>query len=231
MTDYFEICGTRIPLSTIKDFRLIDVEFIYRPVFQEAKKSMFNIGGKKFEFVSMQPYAAIIGQQGHKSALGEYKAKDFKEALGKDISGAVIYTLADKLKIKALKQAKYQCINLAGRAFSTYLDDVPAMLMWNDGRIAEVYKEDPLHTILGEITTPGIQYVPTLIIKANEQYNFFGNTVQINDASFEFDRLKHEIDQAQTKKQLEAKERLSLPRFLQSNKSNHTSNIDTNNDN
>lgn len=197
MTTYYDICGTHIPISSIKDFRVIDVEFIFRPVFRECKKSVlnaFSFSGKKFEFVSMQPYAAIIGQQGHKSALGEYKPKDFKEALGKDISGAVIYTIADKLKLKAFKQQKYQCLNLAGRAFTTYLDDIPTMLIWNDGRIAEVYKEDPLYTTLGEITTPGIQYIPTLIIKANENYCFYGNGIQIADARLEYNQLKEELD-------------------------------------
>ena len=92
MSEYFDICGTRIALSSIKDFRIIDVEFIFRPVFREGKKggspfgskkleSMITaFGGRKFEFDMMQPYAAIIGQQGQKSALGEYKAKDFKDA-------------------------------------------------------------------------------------------------------------------------------------------------------
>lgn len=112
----------------------------------------------------MEPYAAIIGQQGHKSELGEYKAKDFKEELGKDISGAVIYTIADALKLKAFQRQKYQCVNLAGRAFTTYLDDVPAKMMWADGRIAEVYKEDKLHTVLNEITTPGVVYITALVI-------------------------------------------------------------------
>ena len=102
MTEYFDICGTRIAISAIKDFRTIKVEFIFRPVFRESKKLLMSaIAGKKYEFAYMEPYAAIIGQQGHKSELGEYKAKTFKEALGKDISGAVIYTIADKLKLKS----------------------------------------------------------------------------------------------------------------------------------
>ena len=127
MAEYFDICGTHIPMASIKDFRTIKVEFVFRPVFRESKKSMMAaLSGKKYEFAYMEPYAAIIGQQGHKSELGEYKAKDFKEALGKDISGAVIYTIADALKLKAFKRQKYQCVNLAGRAFTTYLDDVPA---------------------------------------------------------------------------------------------------------
>lgn len=242
MIGFYDICGTHIPISSIKDFRIIQVEFIYRPVYHEIAKNevnrtssnkfeaLFNAAfretkqasiaatpEKKFEFVAMQPYAAIIGQQGHKSALGEYKAKDFKEALGKDLSGAVIYTIADKLKLKAFKQQKYQCLNLAGRAFTTFLDDVPVMLTWNDGRIAEVHKEDPLYVSLGENTTPGIQYVPALIIKAGETFCFYGNGIQLVDVAFEYERLKCEIDEyaleQKKPKKLSGKEKLVLPQI------------------
>lgn len=216
MATFFDIYGTHIPISTIKDFRIIETEFIFRPVYHEVKKSMINaLTGKKFEFVSMQPYAAIIGQQGQKSALGEYNPKTFKEALGKDISGAVIYTIADKLKIKALKHQKYQCLNLAGRAFTTYLDDIPVMLTWNDGRIAEVYKEDSLYASLDGSTTPGIQYISTLIIKANETFFFYGNGVQIADVTYEYERLKQAVDtfhlEQKASKTLESREKLLLP--------------------
>lgn len=150
---------------------------------------MSAISRKKYEFAYMEPYAAIIGQQGHKSELGEYKPKTFKEALGKEISGAVIYTIADKLKLKAFKRQKYQCVNLAGRAFTAYLDDIPAKMMWADGRIAEVYKEDKLYTELNEITTPGVEYITALVIKANDVFCFYGNGVQVADAAYEFERL------------------------------------------
>ena len=221
MSDFFDIHGTHIPISTIKDFRLIDIEFIFRPVYCEVKKSVLNTfagnKNKKFEFVSMQPYAAIIGQQGQKSALGEYKAKDFKEALGKDITGAVIYTIADKLKLKAFKQQKYHCINLAGRAFTTYLDDVPVMLTWNDGRIAEVFKEDPLYKELGVSTTPGVQYVPALIIKGNEVFCFYGNGIQIDNIALEYERLKCEIDafalDKKSQKSIGGTEKFALPQM------------------
>lgn len=215
MTDYFDICGTHIPISAIKDFRMIKVEFIFRPVFRESKNLLMTaISGKKYEFAYMEPYAAIIGQQGHKSELGEYKAKDFKEALGKDISGAVIYTIADKLRLKAFKHQKYQCVNLAGRAFTTYLDDVPAKMMWADGRTAEVYKEDKLYTVLNEITTPGVEYVSALVIKANEVFCFYGDGVQLADAESEYERLKQEQEAylyEKSHKKIGTKEKLALP--------------------
>ena len=201
MAEYFDICGTHIPISAIKDFRTIKVEYVFRPVFRETRKTMMSaIAGKKYEFSHMEPYAAIIGQQGHKSELGEYKAKDFKEALGKDISGAVIYTIADAMKLKAFKRQKYQCVNLAGRAFTTYLEDV--------------YKEDKLYTILNEITTPGVEYITALIIKANEVFCFYGDGVQIADASYEYERLKQEQTiymQEKSHKKVSGKEKFSLP--------------------
>lgn len=217
MAEYFDICGTHIPISAIKDFRTIKVEFVFRPVFRESKKTMITaFAGKKYEFAYMEPYAAIIGQQGHKSELGEYKAKDFKEALGKDISGAIIYTIADALKLKAFKRQKYQCVNLAGRAFTTYLDDVPAKMMWADGRIAEVYKEDKLYTALNEIITPGVEYISALVIKAREVFCFYGDGVQIEDASGEYERLKQEQEDylhEKSHKKVGRKEMLSLPQI------------------
>ena len=50
MSEYFDICGRRILLSSIKDFRMIKVEFVYRPVFRETKKTLLTaLGGKKYE--------------------------------------------------------------------------------------------------------------------------------------------------------------------------------------
>lgn len=217
MTEYFDICGTRIAISAIKDFRTIQVEFIFRPVFRESKKLLMSaISGKKYEFAYMEPYAAIIGQQGHKSELGEYKAKIFKEALGKDISGAVIYTIADKLKLKAFKRQKYQCVNLAGRAFTAYLDDIPAKMLWADGRTAEVYKEDKLYAELNEITTPGVEYITALVIKTNDAFCFYGNGIQVADATYEFERLRREQEaflDGKKQKKIGSSEKKALPLF------------------
>ena len=70
MAEYFDICGTHIAISKIKNFRVIKVEYIYRPVFRESKKSFLSsLAGKRYEFAYMEPYAAIIGQQGQKSEL------------------------------------------------------------------------------------------------------------------------------------------------------------------
>ena len=35
MMEYFDIFGTPIPLGEIKDFRIVQREYIYRPVYEE----------------------------------------------------------------------------------------------------------------------------------------------------------------------------------------------------
>lgn len=53
MTEYFDICGTRIAISAIKDFRTIQVEFIFRPVFRESKKLLMSaISGKNMNLLT-----------------------------------------------------------------------------------------------------------------------------------------------------------------------------------
>lgn len=56
-------------------------------------------------------------------------------------------------------------------------------MLWADGRTAEVYKEDKLYTELNEITTPGIEYITALVIKANDVFCFYGNGVQVVDVT------------------------------------------------
>ena len=94
--------------------------------------------------------------------------------------------------MKAFKRQKYQCVNLAGRAFSAYLDDIPARMIWDDGRTAEVFKEDKLYTELNEITMPGVEYIDALLIQAGDVYCFYGNGIQVDDANYEYERLRVE---------------------------------------
>lgn len=136
--------------------------------------------------------------------------------MGKDISGAVIYTIADKLKLKAFKRQKYQCVNLAGRAFTAYLDDIPAKMLWADGRTAEVYKEDKLYAELNEITTPGVEYITALVIKTNDAFCFYGNGIQVADATYEFERLRREQEaflDGKKQKKIGSSEKKALPLF------------------
>ena len=87
-------------------------------------------------------------------------------------------------------------------------------MIWEDGRVAEVYKEDKLYTVLNEITTPGVEYITALIIKANEVFCFYGDGIQVADASSEYERLKQEqvvYVQEKSRKKFGVKEKIALP--------------------
>lgn len=214
----YEICGTQIPVSTIKEFRLVQKEYIYRPVYREAEKSLANMfSGKKYVFLTMQPYAAIFDETKHKSSLREYKAKNFKESLGKEVAEGVVTSIADKLNIKTIKYQKYKCINLAGRIFTTYLVDIPAVLLRLDGKVSDVQKDDELYRLLGEPISPTIEFVPALEIIGNRNYCFYGNGIQLENVSDDYERLKEKMAQFQySKVQLQApKSKISLPHLPQ----------------
>ena len=179
MTDYFDICGTPIKYSEIKSFRLVQREYIYRPTYMETEKQSF-LRNKKYNFFGMQPYAAIYDENEKHSALKEYKAKDFKESVGKDLIEGVITTIGDKWHIKAITSRKYICVNQAGRKFTTYLEDIPALLMRQDGKASDIHKNDELYTLLGEPIAPAINIVYALQITAKETYVFFGNDIHSN---------------------------------------------------
>lgn len=193
MTEYFEICGTPIKYSEIKSFRIVQKEYIYRPTYMEAEKTFLN-RKPKFNFYGMQPYAAIVGENEKHSSLNQYKAKDFKESLGKDLIEGVITTIGDKFHMKAINSKKYVCINQAGRKFTTYMEDVPALLMRLDGKASDIHKNDELFPLLGEAIAPAINIVHALQIIAKEEYLFYGNDIQIHDIGTEYERLKAELE-------------------------------------
>ena len=79
-----------------------------------------------------------------------------------------------------------------------------------------MHKEDPLYASLGESTTPGIQYVPALLIKANENYCFYGNGIQLVDASYEYTRLMAVVEERKNQKsqrRIGGKGKQALPQF------------------
>lgn len=215
MTDYFDIFGTPIKYSEIKSFRIIQREYIYRPTYMEGEKTFLS-RNRKYSFFGMQPYAAIVDENEKHSAMKEYKAKDFKESLGKDLIEGVITTIGDKFHIKAINSKKYVCVNQAGRRFTTYLEDIPALLMRLDGKASDIHKNDELFPLLGEPIAPAINIVYALQIIANDKFVFFGNDIQLHDVNAEYERLKFELNaynQEIESIKKENKRKLSVPKF------------------
>jgi len=216
MTDYFDICGTPIKYSDIKDFRLVQREYIYRPTYMEGDKQFFT-RNRKYNFFGMQPFAAIYDENEKHSALKEYKTKDFKESIGKDFIEGVITTIGDKWHIKAITSRKYVCVNQAGRKFTTYLEDVPALVMRQDGKVSDIDKNDELYPLLGEPIAPAINIVYALQITAKETYVFFGNDIHLHDVGIEYERLKAELNAYNSERQSSKslKQKLSIPKLTE----------------
>ena len=213
MADYFDICGTPIKYSEIKSFRIVQREYIYRPTYVEEKSILPLV--RKYKFFDMQPYAAIYDEREKASALREYKTKDFKESVGKDLIEGVITTIGDKWHLKAITSKKYMCINQAGRKFTTYLEDIPALLMRLDGKASDIHKNDELFPLLGEPIAPAINIVHALQITAKENYVFFGNDIHLHDVGAEYERLKAELNAYNEEKQSEKvlKSKFAVPKF------------------
>lgn len=196
METYFEINGVQIPFDSIKEYRKVVREYIYRPIFIESSNGVFR--GKRYVLKEMDPYAAILDESERKTALFSHKSDSFVESLGKDIAtyaGGIMDSITDKFNIKALKYNKYLCINQAGRVFATYLEDIPAVMIRGDGKESLVYKNDGLYSTLGDAIAPTIKNIPALVINTvKEVHTFYGNGIQI-DVDKEYERLKSEIKQ------------------------------------
>ena len=209
MSDYFDIYGTPIKYSSIKEFRIVQREYIYRPSYVETvfteQKFMIKSTYTKYVFEKMIPYAAIMDESDRRGVFCGIKAGAFKEAVGKEILGDIRETVGEKFNVKAIKAKKYKCINQAGRIFTTYLDEIPALVMRTDGKFTDVSKDDAMHTMLDESIMPAINMIHALVIQADQQYIFYGNGIQIENIQAEYERLKFELDQYNSEKKNQKK--------------------------
>ncbi|MCQ2535172.1 MAG: hypothetical protein MJ172_11505 [Clostridia bacterium] len=205
MSDFFEIFGTLIRYDDIKDFRIVQREYIYRPTYKEVEEKVFFQKRSKYVFAGMQPYAAIIDEKGGSTQLSKYKANSFKETAAVDVFHDIRTTIGDKFNIKSIRSKKYTCLSQTGRVFQTYMEDIPALLGRADGKFSDIMKNDELYHLLGEPIAPAINIIPALMIKAKEDYIFFGAGIQVNDIESDFQRLKYELDAYSQQKKLSTK--------------------------
>ena len=192
MEQYIDICGTRIPYKEIKDFRVVYREYIYRPSYREQKSTVRKMLGSKYVFAEMMPFASVLvaDDKDYKLATKESYAKSVKDSIVKDVASIALSRISSRAGRK-----KYHCKNIAGRCFTVYLDDIPALLIRNDGKLSDVYKNDSLYPLLGEPIAPAVMTVQALQIKTkNEDYLFYGNGIQLLDVQAAFSELGTRMD-------------------------------------
>lgn len=215
MKEEFEIYGTHIPFSSIKDYRVVQREYIYRPHFREKQSSFMNfLSNQKYEFVEMVPYAAILSENEYIAAIknnnngsivrDEYN-KNPAEIVAdvcmapvnfvKDVTFNAFSSLFNNLPFGNQQSNKYYCLNLSGRVFETTIEDVPIIVSTINGQVLDVSKDDQLYTQLGNSGKPFINDVTAFIIEANKKYLFFGDGIQLDDANSEYARLRNEFEE------------------------------------
>ena len=210
-TDLFEIYGTQIELSTIKSYRLRQIDFLMRPVYTERQYVTKGLFGRsnvesRIEFAQMDYYAAVIDETKYKNAVEEQVPQNMVEAVIKytveGIGGAINSIFGGNQR----KKIVYHLMNAAERSFYRSYEDIPAVLVRQDGKRSEVFRNDELYTKLGEPIAPTIEKIPAIeIVTATGPYLFFGNGIQLKDIEKEYERLKFAFEAEKQKKLEQAK--------------------------
>ena len=210
MSGFFEICGNNIRLDSIKNYRIIQREYIYRPAYREVTTTRMKFfTNVKYEFVDMVPYAAVIDEKEYKVATANLNSNSLveggfnpSEAVANvvmapinfvgDVVGNVFNTVGGWFNFNS--RPKYYCLNLSGRAFETYFDEIPIVIVKDDGSVSDVFKNDEKFSKITNVAKPTIQHVDVLLIEADRKYLFFGNGIQSEDANLDYNRLKDALN-------------------------------------
>ena len=208
-----DICGTHIPFASIIDYQVIQREYIYRPAYRERPgMSLKRFVAGKFEFAEMIPYASVLVEtdREYKLATKNVVATSLKESIVKDIAHGILSKASSRMSRK-----RYHCKNIAGRCFTVYLDDIPAVLVRNDGKMSDVYKNDELYPLLGEPIAPIVMTIPTLrITTKKEEHLFYGNCIQIEDINAVYGYLRQQMELLKLEQSSEKNQNtLKVPQF------------------
>ena len=198
--DLFEIYGNQIELSSIKNYRLRQVEFLLRPVYAERQVIKKGILGRnsvetRIEFAQMEYYAAVIDETKYKNAIEEQVPFNMAEAVVKTVVEGVTGVVNAIFGSNQRKKIVYHLMSAAERSFYRSYEDIPAVLVRYDGKRSEVFRNDELYSKLGEPIAPTIEKIPAMeIITNNGAYLFFGKGIQLKDIEGDYERLKRAFE-------------------------------------
>jgi len=214
MEKIFKICNTEIPLDAVKKYRIIQREYIYRPAYKEITTTRMKVfTSTKYDFIDMMPYAAIIGEKEYKIATarlddnslvegGRNPAEIFANVVltpvnfAKDVTATIVNSAAGifSRNKKSLARPKYYCLNIAGRAFETYFDEIPILIVKEDGSVSDISRSDEKFSKITNVARPTIRNVDVFLIEADRKYLFFGNGIQSEDVNYDYNRLKDALN-------------------------------------
>ena len=205
MPQLVDIHGIPLDLEKVIAFRVVPREVIYYPAYQETPSTKFSVFAKlgnqdkkKFEFVNLVPFGILLEGK-EKPHIGDYKVESFAEAAGQSVlSGLGDFladagnTIADLLALDTSGNMKFRVLTAGRRVVDIRLRDMPAKVRMLSGKVADVYKNDPIYPFLGEPISPTINRTKALMMKTkDETFAFFGSGIDMLDE--EIDRTYHSL--------------------------------------
>lgn len=204
--DLFEIYGTQIELSSIKNYRLRQVEYLLRPVYAERQYINKGLFGKtnmtsQIEFAQMEYYAAVIDETKYKNAVEEQVPFNMAEAVVKTVVEGIGGVVNAIFGGNQQKKIIYHLMSASERTFYRSYEDIPAVLVRFDGKRSEVFRNDELYSKLGEPIAPTIEKIPALEIETTTgKYLFFGKGIMLKNIEGDYERLKSAFEIEKQKK-------------------------------
>lgn len=201
MGQFYYLCGKSIKVSEVKNLYLTNSEYIYRPVYIFNGDTMKNrLISRVYSFDSMEPYAAIVGEQEQNSVLDSIKMHSIKGAITSEAVKYAANAVSNYIDLGFINnltnRKKLLGINRAGREIQIETNKIPYLIKNLDGTIQEVLKND-MSTYIRDLKTPAIQLVQCMVVEAGENYYFYGSGIDVEDIESEYNRLKTEIEAEQ----------------------------------
>lgn len=221
MGQLIDICGTPIDLTQVKEFQIVNRDYIFCPAYKEvekSRKSIFSRIGdpeKKFEFVQMVPFGAALSDK-ERPVDNTYEIKSFQDALTlhvlDGVGKAIVNTaniVTDLLRIDTSGNKQYNILTTGRRTVTLRLRDIPAKVQFLSGKISDVFKNDEIYKFLGEPIAPAFTTIPVLHILEKKHYAFFGGGIDNIDVDKAYQLLLEKHNKADLEKQ--NKPKFALP--------------------
>ncbi len=180
MENIIKIGNTYIKLSSIKEYHIVNREFIYRPMYKEISEPGFFSAVTKYEFIGMEPYAAIFYESEKNYYIGNEKVKNPKDIKKKNMFKKII------------AEDEISCINVTGRIFYTNLNEIPVLII-KDHSEEESHNFRKNHNFLKTPLKGKLESIPALYIKANHEYIFYGNGIHLEDVEKSYEDLHKQL--------------------------------------
>lgn len=227
MIGIIDMCGIPLDLSTVTDFQICHVEYIYQPAYREMSSSysFFSKKQKRLEFVRMEPYGVVLGNY-ESVNLEHYYSHNMGDAIAQQLTLTTLGVIdgignvvTDMLHIETIENKSYRIRRHSGVVEVKRLRDIPVKVYYTDGHIADVAKNSRFLADQTDPVTSTVMEVEALLIKAAQPLVIFGNGIDMEDVRVPYHYLlnikEQELIEAQKEKQLpdNGKKNFSFPRI------------------